>query len=68
MKVIALRQDTSSCAVIKALKTIYARHGIPDESLSIIAKNLLSSQWNWDLNIPPVVPDIPSLMEKWNAQ
>ncbi len=31
VEVIALRKDTSSSAVIQALKTIYARHGIPDE-------------------------------------
>ena len=34
VEVITLRNSTSSFAVIEELKTIFARHGIPDEQRS----------------------------------
>ena len=70
VEVVALPKSTSSSKIIQALKTIFARHGIPDEvrSDNIIVTNSPSLQRSGDSNTVPAALVILKRTAKWNGQ
>ena len=73
VEVVALPKSTSSSTVIQALKTIYARHGVPDEVRSDNGPQYHSEEFaqfakEWGFKHTTSSPRYPKQMEKWNGQ
>ena len=73
VEVAAMTKTTKSSEVIRALKSIFARHGIPEQVRSDNGPQYDSAEFSHfansgDLNTKPVVRDFHSLMEKSSVE
>lgn len=68
-----MQMTTKSSEVIRAIKSIFTRHGIPEQvqsgnGLTVQMENSLTLLRNGDLYIAKVVLDFPKQMEKLSGE